>query len=141
MIELDNQTSLQVPEVKLEEITETLTDAPLELIITDDTTIQHLNKAHRNIDKPTDVLSFPLERFAPQMPLGTIIISEPFVHEKAREYGHTEEEELTLLFIHGLLHLLGYDHEADKGEMRDKEEALIREFDLPKSLIVRSQID
>ncbi|MCB4764914.1 MAG: rRNA maturation RNase YbeY, partial [Sulfurovum sp.] len=51
----------------------------------------------------------------------------------------SEQEELTLLFMHGLLHLIGYDHETDAGEMRHKEEALIDTWKLPKSLIVRNQ--
>ena len=72
------------------------------------------------------------------MPLGSIVISTDFVEEKAKEYGHSFNEELSLLFIHGLLHLLGYDHEVDNTEHRDKEEELIKKFNLPNSLIVRN---
>ena len=60
------------------------------------------------------------------------------VVEKAKEYGHTFNEEFSLLFIHGILHLLGYDHEVDNGEHRAKEEELIKEFNLPDSLIIRN---
>jgi probable rRNA maturation factor len=74
----------------------------------------------------------------PNMPLGSIVISIDFVAQKAKELEHTQEEELTLLFIHGLLHLLGYNHETDKGEQREQEEALIKQFNLPTSLIVRN---
>jgi probable rRNA maturation factor len=73
----------------------------------------------------------------PNVPLGSIVISTDFVEKYSKEYNHSYEEEFTLLFIHGLLHLLGYDHETDNGEHREKEEQLIKEFNLPKSLIVR----
>lgn len=138
MIELDNRTTLEVDEPLLKKIANTLTDKEIELIITNNSEIQEINKAYRAIDKPTDVLSFPYEEM-PMSPLGSIVISEEFVKEKATELGHTISNEMTLLFIHGLLHLLGFDHEVDKGEMRDKEESLIKEFDLPTSLIVRTQ--
>ena len=97
-----------------------------------------LNKEHRNIDKATDVLSFPMDFDFPNMPLGSIVVSTDFVEEKSKEYGHTFNEEFSLLFIHGILHLLGYDHEVDNGEHRNKEEELIKEFNLPDSLIIRN---
>jgi probable rRNA maturation factor len=75
----------------------------------------------------------------PMSPLGSIVISNDFVKEKALEFGHKVSDELSLLFIHGLLHILGYDHEVDDGEMRQKEKELIEKFALPKSLIVRTQ--
>ncbi|MBD3791410.1 MAG: rRNA maturation RNase YbeY [Campylobacterales bacterium] len=138
MIELDNQTELDVDIEALEQIASLLTDASIELIITDNETIRELNARYREKDKPTDVLSFPLDQAIPGMPLGSIVISEAYVREKSVEFGHTPDDELALLFIHGLLHLLGYDHEVDNGEMRAKEEALIEQFGLPKSLIVRT---
>ena len=122
----------------LEKIAAALTEAPIELLITDNDTIQALNATYRKKDKPTDVLSFPVEQEIPGMPLGSIVISEAFVRERAAEFGHTQQDELALLFIHGLLHLLGYDHEVDNGEMRTKEEQLIKQFELPESLIVRT---
>ena len=61
------------------------------------------------------------------------------VEEVANQLGHTQDDELSLLFIHGLLHLLGMDHEVDQGEMRTKEESIVRKFELPLSLIVRTQ--
>jgi probable rRNA maturation factor len=75
----------------------------------------------------------------PMSPLGSIVIAQEFIENKAEELGHTPSDEMTLLFIHGFLHLLGFDHEVDNGEMRDKEELLIKEFNLPTSLIVRTQ--
>jgi probable rRNA maturation factor len=122
----------------LEKILKDLTEKDVELIITDNEEIQKLNKEYRNTDKPTDVLSFPLENI-PFSPLGSIIISIDKAKEKAKELGHTVDEELTLLFVHGLLHLLGYDHEKDNGQMRQKEADIIVKYHLPKSLIIRSQ--
>ena len=138
MIELDNRTTLSVDEDFLNAVALTLTDKEIELIITSNSEIKELNAAHRNIDKATDVLSFPYEP-SPFVPLGSIVISEDFVREKAGFFGHSEHEELSLLFIHGLLHILGYDHEVDSGEMRAKEHELIEQFGLPSSLIVRTE--
>jgi probable rRNA maturation factor len=138
MIDIENNTSFEINTLLLEDITSSLTSKDIELIIANNDEIQELNKEHRNIDKATDVLSFPLEFDMPNMPLGSIVISLDFVEEKAKEYGHTQEEEFSLLFIHGLLHLLGFDHEIDSGEHRQKEEELINQFNLPNSLIVRN---
>ena len=109
-----------------------------ELIFIDDIMMRKINKKNRNIDKPTDVLSFPIDMPGSQV-VGTIVISLDTAQRSADEFGHTLKDEIKLLFIHGLLHLLGFDHETDDGEMREKEEELIKKFDLPTSLIVRSQ--
>ena len=138
MIDLDNETGFEIDILILEKITNSLTQKDIELLIVKNDEIQKLNKEHRNIDKATDVLSFPIDFDMPNMPLGSIVISTDFVEEKAKEYGHTFNEEFSLLFIHGILHLLGYDHEVDKGEHRQKEEELIKQFNLPDSLIVRN---
>jgi probable rRNA maturation factor len=144
MIDLDNQTELAVDLEALEKIAESLSDKEVELIITDDETIQELNAQHRGKNNTTDVLSFPMEApFTEQsifgMPLGSIIIAESFVKDKAAAFGHSIQDELSLLFIHGMLHLLGFDHENDHGEMRAREKELIEAFDLPNSLIVRTE--
>lgn len=143
MIDLDNQTTLAVDLEALEKIAETLSGKEVELIITDDATMQELNTRHRGKASTTDVLSFPMDTpFTEEsifgMPLGSIVIAESFVREKAAEFGHTVQDELSLLFIHGMLHLLGFDHETDEGEMREREKQLIEQFGLPKSLIVRT---
>ncbi len=98
MIDLDNQTTLAVDLEALEKIAESLSNKEVELIITDDATIQKLNAQHRGKNKPTDVLSFPMEApFTEQsifgMPLGSIIIAESFVKEKAAEFGHSIQNE------------------------------------------------
>lgn len=138
MIDIENNTSFDIDLTTIETISDSLTNKDIELIITHNDEIQELNNEHRNINKATDVLSFPLEFDMPNMPLGSIVISVDYVEDKAKEYGHSFNEEFSLLFIHGLLHLLGYDHEVDNGEHREKEEELINQFNLPKSLIVRN---
>jgi probable rRNA maturation factor len=144
MIDLDNQTTLAVDLEALEKIADALSDKEIELIITDDATMQELNAEYRGKNNVTDVLSFPMEApFTEQsifgMPLGSIIIAESLVKNKAEEFGHSTQDELSLLFIHGMLHLLGFDHENDHGEMRMREKELIEAFGLPQSLIVRTE--
>jgi len=137
MIDFENRTDFEFDVNSLNEIYEYLTDKDIELILTNDEEIRELNKLHRNKDKATDVLSFPLENI-PGMPLGSIVISVDTAKKGAIEFGHSVEDEIKLLFIHGLLHLLGYDHEVDNGEMRKKEKEIIERFNLPKSLIIRT---
>jgi len=137
MIEIDNKTDLKIDEFFLDKIASHLTQKDIELIITTQDEIKDINKEFRDIDKTTDVLSFPYDDM-PMAPLGSIVISSWHVQHKAEELGHTIQDEFALLFIHGLLHLLGFDHEVDNGEMREKEVELIEIFNLPKSLIVRN---
>lgn len=139
MIDFENHTAVDIDETIFEPVLEYLTPKELELIIVDDQEIARINKDTRHIDKATDVLSFPLEEMPGSELLGTIIISIDHVRKLSKELGHTQEDELKLLFIHGLLHLLGYDHESDDGEMRQKESELIEHFHLPKSLIIRTE--
>lgn len=138
MIELDNKTSLEVNKKLLKTITDTFTKKDIELIVVNKDEMKEINKEQRGIDNSTDVLSFPYADM-PMSPLGSIVISSWHVESKAKELGHTSDDELTLLYIHGLLHLLGFDHEIDNGEMREKEAKLIKQFNLPKSLIIRTQ--
>ncbi len=107
--------------------------------------IRKINKKYRNIDKETDVLSFPIfekediENFRKdnskssngefiQEVLGDIIISIPRVEKQAEEYGHSFERELSYMLVHGFYHLMGYDHieEQDKELMREKEEKVLK---------------
>ena len=108
------------------------------LVFTDSETVRRLNRDYRGIDEPTDVLAFYMlpqkedeDSFA--LPpdgvtrLGELIISYPQAAEQAREHGHPTERELALLIIHGILHLLGYDHEEseEEAEMRTREKELL----------------
>ncbi|WP_443082182.1 rRNA maturation RNase YbeY [Sulfurospirillum sp. 1612] len=122
----------------METIAQSLSDKDIELMIVGDDEMKLLNKQTRGLDQSTDVLSFPLEPME-HVPLGSIIINEKKVKEVALALGHQEQEEVTLLFIHGLLHLVGYDHETDDGAMREKEKEIITAYHLPKSLIVRTE--
>ena len=97
-----------------------------------------INNETRHLNKPTDVLSFPMVEM-PGAPLGSVVISEEYVQRGAVEFSHTEDDERALLFIHGVLHILGYDHEVDNGEMREKEREVLHAFGLPESLIVRTE--
>ncbi|WP_232086842.1 rRNA maturation RNase YbeY [Helicobacter winghamensis] len=113
-----------------------LQDKQCELLFVENAKIQALNLEFRGIDKPTDVLSFPLEF---SLLLGSIVISVEFASKIAQELGHSLNDEIALLFIHGVLHLLGFDHEVDNGEHRERERKIVEKFGLPKSLIVRTQ--
>lgn len=141
MIDFVNETEFEVAENLLDElllILKGLTKKEVELIFVDDAQIKEINKAHRNKDESTDVLSFPLD-FPEAVLLGSVIISLDTAKAASIELGHSLEEEIKILFVHGILHLLGFDHEKDDGVMRKKEEELIEKFGLPKNLITRSE--
>ena len=144
MLNIENLTNFSMNVKLLENIANSLTSREIDLTLCYNHTIQQYNKEYRQKDQATDVLSFPIENdiISPDsnfMPLGSIVISVNYVIEKAELYGHSEESEMALLFIHGLLHILGYDHEIDTGEMREKEALIIKNFNLPNSLIVRTE--
>lgn len=110
-------------------------NAEVGLTFVDDEVIQELNAEYRDIDQSTDVLSFPL--YEPDEPfeedgdmpilLGDVIISIPHALKQAEEYGHSVTREVAYLFVHGLLHLAGYDHMTleERQDMRVQEEALL----------------
>ncbi|MCX2683660.1 rRNA maturation RNase YbeY [Campylobacter sp. MIT 21-1685] len=124
----------------LEPIAQKLSLKDVELVFVNDEQMKALNFKQRNINQSTDVLSFPLQNISDTLPLGSIVINTDLAKKKACEFGHSFEDELALLFIHAMLHLLGYDHENDKGQMRKKEKECIEFFQLPKSLIIRNEI-
>ena len=141
MIYFENQSNLELKNLEFEKILSHLgIEREVEVYILEDEDMAELNFTHRGKEGITDVLSFPCEAVVEGLPLGSIVMSSTLIESKAREYSHSLESEATLLFIHGLLHLLGYDHEVDNGEHREREKELIEVFDLPKSLIVRNTI-
>ena len=118
----------------------------ISVTLTDLEKIQSINKEHRNIDKPTDVLSFPMfekeelqelitkkETILPDV-LGDIVICIPKVEEQAVEYGHSFNRELAYMLVHGFYHIMGYDHikEEDKLEMRPKEEVILNRLKIQR---------
>lgn len=124
---------------------EDLPDAgELDLTLVDDATIQELNKTHRQLDKPTDVLSFPMyddrDDLAADVQaglpviLGDIMISVPTAERQAQAYGHSFKREMAYLLVHGLLHIAGYDHMSaeEKSAMRRAEEAILADVDVPR---------
>lgn len=108
----------------------------LSIVVTDDKTVRQLNHTYRKLDETTDVLAFAFEEdgkvFFPQPSnegwhLGEVIISCPQAERQAEEQGHQLEKEIALLVIHGVLHLLGYDHEEpeEESKMRTKEKEVL----------------
>lgn len=104
---------------------EQVRDGEVTVVITDVERVQELNRAFRGVDAPTDVLAFPARGATePDMPpspegaayLGDVIIAFPVAETQAAKYGHTVQEELRLLVVHGVLHLLGYDHSTPEEE-------------------------
>jgi len=137
MIDFDNQTSYKIEPVFFENIQESLAPGKmLELIIVDDNVIKNINLEYRQLDKPTDVLSFPIKSSKTDF-IGSIIISADTAKRVADEMKHTFEDELKILFIHGLLHVLGFDHETDNGQMRQKEEEVAANIGISKTLLGR----
>jgi probable rRNA maturation factor len=113
----------------------------LSVAIVTDAHVRKLNREYRGVDKSTDVLSFPADlRTGTGRVLGDVVIARGVAARQAREQGHSLETELRILALHGLLHLIGYDHEAadDRGRMRRMEERLRRKAGLSKGLIERA---
>mgnify|MGYP001006151068 CR=1 FL=1 len=117
-------------------------DAEVSVTLTDDAHIHVLNRAYRSVDRPTDVLSFALtESEEPEIVggrgdevLGDLVISLERVAAQADEYGHSPLRELSFLTVHGMLHLLGYDHmeEADRREMEEEQRIVMEELGISR---------
>ena len=121
------------------------------VLLTDNEGIREINREYRDVDRETDVLSFPMFEFVPGefpqdvsdlldpgsalLPLGDMAISVEKIKAQAEEFGHSREREMGYLIVHSVLHLLGYDH-MDEGEMkkamREREEAIMEYLDIPR---------
>ena len=121
----------------LEQIADFLGAGDVELVFVNNDEMRKINREQRGIDKATDVLSFPYEQVSGGL-MGSVVISTDTANRVAGELGHSIEYEIALLFLHGVLHILGYDHEIDNGQMREKEKEVIEHFSLPDSLIIRN---
>ena len=125
----------------------------LDVLITDNPGIHRINLEQRQVDRPTDVLSFPMFELTPgeppadkgmldpatgRLPLGDMVLSLEQAAAQAEEYGHSVQRELGYLAVHSVLHLLGYDH-LDEGEekarMRAREEAIMETLGMPREQI------
>jgi probable rRNA maturation factor len=106
-------------------------------LITDDRELRRLNKRFRGADYATDVLSFPSADPKSRW-LGEIAISADRAAQQAREFGHSRLDEIRILMLHGVLHLLGMDHETDQGAMGRAEARWRKKLDLPAGLIART---
>ena len=91
--------------------------ASISILLCGDARMRTLNRRFRRIDRPTDVLSFPFEESPSSSFLGDLVIDVPYAARQARRRGHPVAREVQILLAHGLLHLLGYDHETDDGTM------------------------
>ncbi len=140
--EIDSTTLTKLIRATLE--SESILQAELSLVITDDTTIQDLNRTYRHVDAPTDVLAFSANEQETDANfitateaeleilqyLGDIIVSYPTATRQAARLGHSVMAELSLLTVHGVLHLLRYDHTnpEDKKVMWQKQQKLLKDF-------------
>ncbi len=107
------------------------------VLLTSDREIRRLNRTFRRKDAATDVLSFPAPDFSGNLS-GDLAISLDTASRQAKQFRHSLQVELKILLLHGLLHLAGFDHESDAGEMAAQEDRLRRRFRLPCALIARS---
>ena len=121
----------------------------VDVLFTDDAGIHEINLEQRGVDRPTDVLSFPMFEFSPGdkpraedadpatglVPLGDMVLSLERAREQAAEYGHSLEREAAYLAVHSVLHLLGYDHMDEgpmKAQMRQREEAILSQLGITR---------
>lgn len=125
-------------------------DFEVSISFVDNKEIQTLNKQYRNIDAPTDVLSFPMLEYGEEgsddealseedyidaeIPLGDIVISTEKAIEQSKEYGHSQEREIAFLLVHGMLHLLGYDHMNPEDEkiMFNKQDEILNALNIKR---------
>lgn len=109
------------------------------VLVTGSAELRSLNRRFRAKDQPTDVLSFPPGPCLVNGLAGDIAISVDIARQNARRLGHSPAQEIKILALHGVLHLVGYDHERDRGMMAGKERQLRRALGLPSGLIERSE--
>jgi probable rRNA maturation factor len=112
------------------------------VLVTSSAHIKSLNRKFRRLDEPTDVLSFPTLQvgvLGVKPTAGDVVISAEIARENANRLGHSLEHEVKILVLHGILHLAGFDHEHDAGQMARKESRLRRQLNLETALIERTE--
>jgi probable rRNA maturation factor len=110
----------------------------INVLLTSSAEMRSLNRRFRDKDNATDVLSFPAEPDSQKTTAGEIAISAEIATKNARAHGHSPAEEVKILVLHGVLHLRGFDHECDNGEMARREKQLRAKLNLPDGLIERA---
>lgn len=118
-------------------------ESGVSVVLTTDEAIHVLNKQHRDVDAPTDVLSFPAEPLPPELQdgetpyLGDLIIAYPYASSQATRLKHPLEDSLALLVIHGTLHLLGYDHDSpeNRAEMWAEQEIALKALNIDTGIV------
>lgn len=113
----------------------------VDVLLTSSLKMKSLNRRFRDKDKPTDVLSFPAEPEFRKAVAGEIAISAEIATKNARDLEHSPADEVRILVLHGVLHLRGYDHERDNGQMAKREKQLRAKLHLPLGLIERTGIE
>jgi len=147
-IEVQIQGDYPVDEARLREAAsvvlrqhQTASETGLSVVITDNETVQALNRQYRDVDSPTDVLSFPADALPPEIDeppyLGDLIISYPYTLAQAQRQGHDPGHSFALMVVHGTLHLLGYDHDDDAGyaAMWEAQAAALRALQIPLEIV------
>jgi probable rRNA maturation factor len=149
-IEISNEAEYPVDQQRLESairaVLAAYTDAPsdssLTVVFTDNDAVAALNRQFREIDAPTDVLSFPADPPPVEIPdepvyLGDLVIAFPYASAQASREGHDLQDSLALLVIHGTLHLLGYDHDTveNRAEMWKAQENALRELGISPEIV------
>jgi probable rRNA maturation factor len=149
LIEVQNEGSGDIDTVRLQQAaTATLKrhevdpDSSVSIVITSNEAVQALNKQHRNVDAPTDVLSFPADDLPEEIEgeapyLGDLLIAYPYAKAQAEREQHPLSDSLTLLVVHGTLHLLGYDHDspANRAEMWAVQAEVLRELGIDVAIV------
>jgi probable rRNA maturation factor len=119
--------------------------APINLLVTSSSAVRTLNRQFRSQNKATDVLSFRTHTLSPRSrdrrtPAGEVAISADIALQNSIRLGHPVAQEIKILALHGILHLAGFDHERDNGQMARKEASLRRALRLPAALIERVKV-
>jgi probable rRNA maturation factor len=145
MIDIVNDAGYDVDEVRLQEAARIVlarhegdSESDLTIAFTDDETIAGLNYQYRGVDAPTDVLSFPMEAMPGETPyLGDLVIAYPYAVAQAEREGHALDDSLSLLVVHGTLHLLGYDHDTPerRAQMWAAQELALVALGIPVEIV------
>jgi probable rRNA maturation factor len=150
-IELQNDDNFAVDVSRLQQAVQTVlarhevgADSALTIVITTDEAVQELNKLHRQIDAPTDVLSFPADPLPPELAeeeeseyLGDVIIAYPYAKAQAEREGHDVADSVALMVVHGTLHILGYDHDTpeNRAEMWAEQAAALKLLGIDEAIV------